>query len=371
VNILIDVVAARTGGGPVRIQELASDVPGKHPEHRFVFAVRRELEPTVRRIAPGVDTLVPPGLMDRGPARVVWEHSILPVEARRLRVDAVFSPFNVIPGTWLPPKPRLAVLVSNLAPYAPELRRLYHGREALRLEILRRLTDRSIRRADHVFLLSEQGFSLISARVLAGKGQLVPMAPPTLRPPASLGSTRVVPAEPFFLMASDLARYKGVETAIQAVALIPQADRPLLVVCGRPQEPEYVASLRREAAELGVQDRVRFLGSVPHGEVMSLMKASVGCVVASVFENQSRVPVEAMAAGAPVVASRIPAFEEACGDAALTFGPGRADELAERMRGLMEEPDLRERLRASGHHRVASTPPGSASEAILAAIASA
>jgi glycosyltransferase involved in cell wall biosynthesis len=309
--------------------------------------------------------------MDRGPARAVWEHSILPVEARRRRIDAVFSPFNVVPGTWLLPRPRLAVLVSNLAPYAPELRRLYHGREALRLEILRRLTDRSIRRADHVFLLSEQGFSLISERVLAGKGQLVPIAPPTLPAHESRRSARAVPVEPFFLMATDLTRYKGVETAIRAVALIPEPDRPLLVVCGRPQEPEYVASLRREASELGVQDRVRFLGSVPHGDVMALMGSTVGCVVASLFENQSRVPVEAMAAGAPVVASRIPAFEEACGDAALTFGPGRADELAERMRQLMSEPDLRERLRASGHDRVASTPPGSASEAILAAIASA
>jgi glycosyltransferase involved in cell wall biosynthesis len=371
VNILIDVVAARTGGGPVRIRELAADFPGRHPEHEFVFVIRRELAPVIREIAPAVRTVIPPAAMDRGPPRALWENAVLPVEVRRRGIQVVFSPFNVVPTVWLRPRPWVAVLVSNLAPYSPELRPLYPGVQGLRLEALRRLTDRSVRSADQVFLLSRQGFSLIPERVLGGKGRLVPMAPPAAPGRRDRASDPPIPSEPFFLMASDLVRYKGVETAVRALSLLPEAARPVLLVCGRLQEPEYVRALRREVAERGLQDRVRLLGPVPHERVMALMTAAVGCVVASRFENQSRVPVEAMAAGAPVLASRITAFEEALGDVALSFGTGRAHELSDLMRRLMEDPGLRDRMRAAGLARVAATPPGSASEAILAAITSA
>jgi D-inositol-3-phosphate glycosyltransferase len=364
-RVVVDAVAARTGGGPVRLRELARTFPALRPGFDFVFAVPGELAPVVKGIAPGIRTLSPPATFDRIPARLWWEHRSLPRRMRSWAPDVAFSPFNVLPTEWPGRRPRLGVIVSNLAPYSPIVRRMYGGMGGRRLDALRRLTDRTIRRADRVFLLSRQGFDLIGPELLGDRAELIPMAPPPPPPPQETNGPRGVPDEPFFLMAVDLVRYKGVETAIAALAELPSGERPFLLVCGRPVERDYVDALHRQVNELGVGDRVRFAGALPHEEAMALMRRARGCVMPSRFENQSRVPVEAMACGTPVLAASVPSFHEACGEAALYFAVDRPQELAALLRTVLDSDGEHRRLRQAGLERVGAMEHGSASERVL------
>jgi glycosyltransferase involved in cell wall biosynthesis len=242
---------------------------------------------------------------------------------------------------------------------------MYGGREALRLRALRALTDRTLSRADRVFVLSEQAFTLIDRELLAGKAEVIPMSPPHVDGMAP--SRQAPPSEPYLLIVGDLFRYKGVETAIRALASLP-APRPLLLVAGRDSEPSYVRQLERLSVAMGVADRVRLLGSKPHDEVLALMARSLCCIVPSRFENLSHVPLEAMAVGTPVIASDIPGSREACEDAAVYFPVLDSGRLAHEIQRLASDDGLREQLVRAGRARAGAQPASSASEQMLRSI---
>jgi glycosyltransferase involved in cell wall biosynthesis len=364
--MLVDAVAVRTGGGPVRLRELATALPALRPDAEFTFVVPEDGVRAVRRLAPDVKTVCPPRGMGHTPARLVWEHLVMPGLNRDAALDVALSPFNVLPTRWPGRTPVRAVIVSNLAPYAPEVRSMYGGRPGMRLEVLRRLTDRTLQRADRVFLLSRQAYDLIGRSILGDRAELIPMAPPPI--PEVLPVPARLPEDPFFFSSSDFARYKGLEVAIEALARVRVADPPLLLVAGRELEPDYASAMRDLAVHLGVADRVWFIGPTGHEEVLALMRRSVACVTPSRFENPGRVPVEAMAMSAPVLSADVPASREVCADAAWYFSLSRPDELAAMMKDLLERPALRDPMIEAGRARVRGMTPSSAAEQILASV---
>lgn len=101
---------------------------------------------------------------------------------------------------------------------------------------------------------------------------------------------------------------KGIDVLLDAMARLAAQDAPgrLLLVGGsfyrhtRLQEER----LRRQAAMLGLGDRVTFLGRRPQHEVARLMAESAVVVLPSRAESFGAVLVEALACGTPVVATR-------------------------------------------------------------------
>jgi glycosyltransferase involved in cell wall biosynthesis len=347
-RILIDAVGATTGGGASRSRELARTLPALAPDNDYLFVLQPHLQVDIARIAPRIATLVPPKPCSRMPLRVGWEHLLLPRKTMGFSPEVVLSPFNVAPVRWPKPKPRLAVIVSNLAPYSPVVRELYGGRDWLRLESLRRLTDRTIAHADHVFLLSRQAYALIDASLLAGKSELIPMAPPPL---ASWVDQAHLPAEPYFVIVGDLMRYKGVEIVLEAMSHFPPANVPLLLVCGAHTERSYLEALRDRASSLGLRDRIRMLGPTDHSRVLAMIAGARACILPSRFENLTRVPIEAMSLGTPVVARNIESYRESCEGAAMYFDSEHPQQLARHMHALLRDDALRAEWaqRAKGH----------------------
>lgn len=97
-----------------------------------------------------------------------------------------------------------------------------------------------------------------------------------------------------------LAAEKNWETLLQAFAKVyPDHSNLRLVLIGDGPARE---SLQTLAAELGIAERVTFIGSVPFEEVAAYLKAADAFSFASVTETQGLVTIEAMAASLPVVA---------------------------------------------------------------------
>ncbi len=96
---------------------------------------------------------------------------------------------------------------------------------------------------------------------------------------------------------------KGVEFLLQALARLASresAARARLLVVGDGSER---ADLERQAAALGLGERVRFLGT--RGDVAALLAASDAYVQPSLFEALPTSVLEAMAVGVPVVATAV------------------------------------------------------------------
>lgn len=123
---------------------------------------------------------------------------------------------------------------------------------------------------------------------------------------------------------------KGVADLIRAVAKLPSTESVELKVVGSgPDE----GSLRSLAKETGVSTQVRFLGALPHTEVLSALKEIDVLVLPSRTtrawrEQFGHVLIQGMASGLPVVGSSSGEIPKVVGDAELTFEEGKPAALA-------------------------------------------
>ncbi len=112
--------------------------------------------------------------------------------------------------------------------------------------------------------------------------------------------------------------------------------------------------LEERSRELNISDRVKFLGYQSQRQVRELLKLADVFVMSSFAEGLPVVLMEAMAAGVPVVATRIAGIPELVhdGHSGLLVSPGDADAIKKAIRRLLEDADLRNRFAVAGREKV-------------------
>ena len=163
------------------------------------------------------------------------------------------------------------------------------------------------------------------------------------------------PEGPFLLCVGRLDPQKGHLTLLDSMARILQRepDARLVLVGGAQQaEPDYVAALRTRAVAGDLVGKVVFAGE--RTDVPRLMAACDVFVLASEWEGFGLVLVEAMAAGKPVVATRVSGIPEVVLDRETgILVPSRNPEaLATAVLKLLADPAEQRRLGTNGYHRV-------------------
>ncbi len=130
-----------------------------------------------------------------------------------------------------------------------------------------------------------------------------------------------------------LLKAKGIDVAVMALANLPESVN--LWVIGDGPESAALGALSRE---LGVQDRVRFLGL--QSQVEPYMQAADAFVCPTLAEAAGLVNIEAQACGLPVAASRVGGVPEyvADGRTGVLFPPGDAEALARAVRSFLDDP---------------------------------
>lgn len=102
-----------------------------------------------------------------------------------------------------------------------------------------------------------------------------------------------------------LERLKGVDILFRAMAALDDApDVRVVVIGGFANNPE-LDRLKRIAAQLGISDRVDFVGSLPQDRLPDYYNAADVCVLPSFYESFGLAALEAAACGKPVAASRV------------------------------------------------------------------
>ena len=180
---------------------------------------------------------------------------------------------------------------------------------------------------------------------------LGPFAALTRRAPRHPGDRFVVTA------LGRIERLKNFELLLRAVALVLSADPAFgegleVRIAGGPSsdEPETLPALKNLAADLRIDNWVRFLGAVPRKDVIALYGASDVCVVPSRHESFGLVALEAMAAGLPVVATRTGGLQVTVEDGVSGYlvDVDDAATLGLRLGALRASPSLRRELGARG-----------------------
>ncbi|MBB4152975.1 glycosyltransferase involved in cell wall biosynthesis [Sphingomonas jinjuensis] len=156
-----------------------------------------------------------------------------------------------------------------------------------------------------------------------------------------------------FVFFGRLVRYKACDLAIRALAAAPSDELALDVVGGGEEE----AALKRLASDLGVAERVTFVGWVPNGpELFDRLRSYRGFVYPSLAEANGIVIQEAMLLGLPIVALNWGGAAELLdGDSAMLIEPtdeeGVIAALAAAMTRLAAEPALANRLGQAARQR--------------------
>jgi glycosyltransferase involved in cell wall biosynthesis len=133
--------------------------------------------------------------------------------------------------------------------------------------------------------------------------------------------------------------YKGVDLLLEAIARQAKASDWLLLVAGEPWG-DLGAALQRQMEQSGLEGRVRLrLGWVPEAEVRTLLAAADLMVLPYRSGSQSAVAPLAIAAGLPVLSTRVGGIPEVIRNEenGALVAPGSADELAAAFAGLTTE----------------------------------
>lgn len=152
---------------------------------------------------------------------------------------------------------------------------------------------------------------------------------------------------PTFLVVGRLERLKGVETALTALAALPDRAARLLVVGEDGGRHGERARLQGIAAALGIAGRVDFPGSLDRESLVVRYRAATACLFPSYSETFGLVALEALACGTPLVTTRAAGVASILQDGVSALLVER-DGFAGAMQRLLEEPELVRRLGVEG-----------------------
>jgi len=215
------------------------------------------------------------------------------------------------------------------------------GGAAVRL--LRIARDAELKRAAHVFTPSAYLRELtLLWGVDPARVSVLPNPAPQLPALRSRGELRrsFGMTGPALAFAGRLTAQKSLRVALEALAAV---DAVMLLIAG---EGDQRPALERDVAELGLTERVQFLGALPRERVVELFAAADASILSSTWENFPHTVVEALAVGTPVIATATGGVGEVVqdGENGLLVPLGDSRALGDAIRRYFGDEALRRRL---------------------------
>jgi len=312
------------GKGHARSQRHAVEALAARPEHELVVFVR---EAGAEELLEGVDVEV---VRVRERLTIDWELRGMPRAVRKRRLDAFLTLSERLPLAGGPPT---VVWLFESPVHRIRQNRAAGARMWIRASdaLTSILWRRSLRRAAHVAFGSHATEAEVLAAVpeLRGRTSVVyPGVPPGFSP----GEGREEP--PYVLhLGSDDPR----DNTSVAVAAARKAGVGLVVVG---------TAMPRPGAS--------FVGRVPDDELVRLYRGAAAFIDPSLYEGFGYGVLEAMACGAPVVASNVTSIPEIVGDEGLLCPPEDSEAFASALRRVVDDDELRASLRRRGLSRAAT-----------------
>ncbi len=325
---------------------LALDTP-----HDFVVFARPGLFEDAAA-ANGKTTVVPIAASSRA-RRLAWEQLSMPPLLRQHRIDVLHSTHHHTPVVRRVAAKRVVTMHDVTFLVLPEryplVRRLY----------MSTLTRLAARVADRIIVPSQATREGVLARlgVEGDHVRVIPDAAGEQFTPSSADEVDRVRSAyglqgDYVLSVGSLEPGKNRGSLLRAVAKLRDegVDCTLAIAGQRGWRYEGDEVLTQQ---LGLGERVRFLGYVPSADLPPLYTGAALFAFPSLYEGFGLPILEAMGCGTPVVTSDVSSMPEAAGDAALLVDPLDVDAIAVALRRLLTDDPLRADLRERGLRRAA------------------
>ena len=265
--------------------------------------------------------------VDRAPNGILWQQLILP---RIAAADVLWGPHGTIPITLQIPS---VVTLHDFSSITMPGRHLFKTVASFNLFI-----RPSLERARRVAAVSR----VVAEEVVRWFGvprrmiEIVPNGVDEFFAPGDPSDG--VRGGDYILFVGTLEPRKGIGDLIAVWESLSE-PRPPLILCGQ------------RGWGVRVPDGVQVTGWVDRGRLRDLYRRAMLFVYPSRYEGFGIPPLEAMACGAPVIATRTGAVPEYAEGAVLLIDPGDREALREAIVRLIRDPQLRDDLRARGLER--------------------
>lgn len=159
--------------------------------------------------------------------------------------------------------------------------------------------------------------------------------------------------EPFVIFVGSPYPHKNIPAAAAAVKKLNESGHNLRLVVASSRSV-FSERLVRELQNKNLEKFVWLTGFVPDYDLVFLLAQAQALVQPSRSEGFGLPGLEAMAVGCPVVASDLDVFEEVYKDAALYVDPNSVEDIAEKLKSLLTDTELKTELVKRGRARVKS-----------------
>jgi glycosyltransferase involved in cell wall biosynthesis len=285
------------------------------------------------------------------------DHLAFPLFLRRLAPTLVHIPLNQVPLFMMQP---YVVTIHDMASM------LFETGSGVRMQARRFLLRRGLLRAKRIIAVSEATRRDVrdTLGIPAERIRLAYNAPnPAFFQASAPERVRGILERyqinyPFLLYAGNIRPQKNIPRLVEAFAVAREhlSRHPVyrhlhLFIIG--DEISRYPSVRRAVLQTRVEKAVRFLGFIPFEALRIFFESAALFVFPSLYEGFGLPPLEAMAAGTPVVASNVSSLPEVLGDAALLVNPENVFEIARAIQDALLDEDLRRDLIAKGRAQAA------------------
>ena len=270
------------------------------------------------------------------PARILWEQTVLPIEAARYGLDILFNPGFTAP--IVAPCRQVTVFHDLQHKRHPEYFRWFD------LPFWQFLLWAAAHRSHRLVAVSEATRSDLLRYYHVAK-ERVGVVHHGVEPAFSrLDRSNT---EPYLLCVSTLHPHKNLHRLIGAFGR-KRRDFQLILAGMRGF---HTQSIERLIDEMGLRASVQLTGWIPREKLHELYARAHAFVYPSTFEGFGMPVLEALAAGIPTACADIPPLREVAGESALFFDPSNEDVIGAAIEQIMTDQDLRERLKGAGPER--------------------
>jgi glycosyltransferase involved in cell wall biosynthesis len=201
-------------------------------------------------------------------------------------------------------------------------------RARYRLPLMARAATKIITATEHVKKEVVEHLKIDAAKIAVTPYAPRPAFRPLLRSETEETRTRLGIEENFVLFVGTIEPRKNLITLLRAIAEVLRSTdlRPQLVIAG--QKGWLTGETMNYIESEGLGERVKLTGYISDEDLRALYSSCAVCVYPSLYEGFGLPPLEAMACGAPVIASNVPSLSEAIGQAAYLVSPADVEGLA-------------------------------------------
>ena len=336
--IVINALSALRGGGQTYLINFIENLP--HNQAKLVIITNSANHDVFRKYnSPTIKVIEIKAASKNIILRCIWEIFYLPLFLKKNGADVYYAPGGIM-LTKMPKGVTSATALRNMLPFDKKGRKRFSffSYERFKFWLLRFVFLASYKISDKVLFISNHSREVIRQidPNIMKKSCVIPHGLNSKFKKNSFSTNFSLPSEinknEFYLYVSILDVYKAQKEVVLAWKILDEKNFIYPLVLAGPKYNEYGDDVLRLIEDLGLTNKVIYLGNVEYEYLPDLYKSARGLIFASSCECCPNILLEKLSSGKPVFSSNIAPMPEFGEDAALYFNPYEPTSLVDQIK---------------------------------------